>query len=70
MGMSDKAPTPLLMLRPAAAKYLGVSQDVLQRMIERGVLEEVRLYPEAYPRVRRADVEALARGEQPSEATP
>lgn len=41
---------------------------VLERMVEDGTLEEVRLHERAHPRVRRADVEALARGERPAGA--
>lgn len=54
--------------RPAAARLLGISMTVLERMVEDGTLEEVRLHERAHPRVRRADVEALARGERPAGA--
>jgi excisionase family DNA binding protein len=61
---------PLLMGKPAAARLLGVSTGVLERMIERGALREVVLAPGLHPRVRRADIEALARGERPAQARP
>jgi excisionase family DNA binding protein len=44
---------------------LGVSVETIKKMISAGSLEVVRLHPTAHPRVRRADVEALARGERP-----
>lgn len=59
----------LLMSCPAAARRLGVSTWTLRRMIALGSLETVYLHPKAHPRVRRTDVEALARGER-AEARP
>jgi excisionase family DNA binding protein len=55
-----------LLDRPTAARMLGVSLETVKTMIEAGTLEAVQLHPKAWPRVRRADVEALARGEQPA----
>jgi excisionase family DNA binding protein len=61
--------TPLLMGKPSAARLLGVSEGCLERIIQRGSLEVVHLAPGLHPRVRRADVEALARGEGPAAKT-
>jgi len=57
-----------LLDRPAAAALLGVSIETVKRMIAAGSLEAVKLHPTAHPRVRRADIEALVRGEQPPKA--
>lgn len=62
---AKNAPLPLLLGRPTAARLLGVSMTVLERMVEEGTLEEVKLHPQAHPRVRRADVEALVGGVLP-----
>jgi hypothetical protein len=45
---------------------LGISMTVLKRMVAEGTLKEVKLHSRAHPRLRRADVEALARGERPA----
>jgi excisionase family DNA binding protein len=55
-----------LINRPTAAKLLGVSVETIEKIVAAGTLDEVRLHPTAWPRLRRADVEALARGEHPA----
>ena len=54
-----------LISRPEAARLLGCSTETVERIVREGVLAEVRLHPTAWPRLRRADVEALVRGEAP-----
>jgi excisionase family DNA binding protein len=51
---------PLLLNMGHAASYLGVSRTTLWRMIRSGRLEEVEVLPGSH-RLRRADVEGLAR---------
>jgi excisionase family DNA binding protein len=58
---------PLLMSIAAAARLLGVDRGVVRRTIALGVLEEVVLAPGLHPRLRRADIEALVRGEHPAQ---
>ena len=63
--------TPLLLSVPAAARLLGISLWEIRKVVATGSLETVYLHPKAHPRVRRADVEALARGGWPAtEARP
>jgi len=50
----------LLIRQPEAARLLGISMGVLRLIIASGRLKTVVLHPGAHPRVRRADVEALA----------
>jgi hypothetical protein len=57
---------PLLMSIAAAARLLGVDRGVVRRTIALGALKEIVLAPGLSPRVRRDDVEALARGEHPN----
>ena len=52
---------PLLMGIKAGAKFLGVSRATLWRAVCAGRLQKVELFPGSY-RVRREDLEALARG--------
>jgi len=54
---------PILVRFPEAARRLGISRDTVKRLVEQGVLEEVRLTPTSHPRLRLEDVLALA-GEQ------
>jgi excisionase family DNA binding protein len=49
----------MLVSKPAAARILGVSVDTVTRMIEAGTLRPVYLRPNAHPRFRVADLEAL-----------
>jgi excisionase family DNA binding protein len=55
---------PLLMTQGDAARLLGVSRNTVVRLVERGVLPTLRLAPGMAPRVRRADVVALADGQE------
>jgi excisionase family DNA binding protein len=72
--MSEQNPTqeaPLLLRRPEAARLLGIGKTKLLELIEAGKLEQVILHEGGWPRIRRSDVERLARGEQPDrEAAP
>ena len=52
---------PLLLGVGAGAKFLGVSRATLWRAVCAGKLQKVELFPGSY-RVRREDLEALARG--------
>ncbi len=63
----ESSPTkpPLLMGMGEAAKYLGVSRPTLWRIIQAGRLRKVELFPGSY-RVRRDDLEELARHRVPS----
>ncbi len=54
---------PLLLGMGAAAKLLGISRPTLWRMLRAGRLEAVEILPGSR-RVRRADVEAVAAGNQ------
>jgi excisionase family DNA binding protein len=55
----------------AAARLLGVERGTVRRAIASGTLNVVLLHPKASPRVRRDDVEALARGDESAdEAAP
>lgn len=55
---------PLLMTQTEAARLLGVSRNTVVRLVERGVLPTTRLASGMAPRVRRADVIALADGQE------
>jgi hypothetical protein len=57
---------PLLLSCPDAGKRLGVSVETVKKMIALGSIEPVYVHPKAWPRVRRADVEALAWGDPPT----
>ena len=54
------------MTQTEAAELLGVSRNTVVRLVQRGELPRIRLAPGSRPRVRRADVIALAdkRGER------
>lgn len=52
--------TRMLVSRPETARLLGVSVDTVRRMVEAGKLQAVYLRPNAHPRFRVRDVEALA----------
>ena len=49
---------PLLMGMTASAKFLGVSRVTLWRMINKGRLKKIELYPGSF-RLRRCDLEAI-----------
>ena len=55
--------TPVLVTKVEAARLLGCSRYTIIRLVERGVLREVRLADGMTPRLRREDVLALARGD-------
>lgn len=57
---------PLLLGMGAAAKYLGVSRATLWRMIQAGKISKVEVLSGSF-RVRRADIERIARGEAETE---
>ncbi len=54
---------PVLVTKVEAARLLGVSRYTIIRLVERGTLSEVSLGQGMQPRLRRADVLALAEGE-------
>jgi excisionase family DNA binding protein len=56
---------PALVTKKDAARLLGVSRDTIHRLVRDGVLTDVRVHEGMIPRLRRDDVLALARGEQP-----
>jgi hypothetical protein len=51
--------TPLLVSKKEAARLLGIHPMTLMRMVEAGTLRPVYLRPNAYPRSRVRDLEAL-----------
>lgn len=57
---------PLLMGMSEGANFLGVGRATLWRMIKAGRLEKVELLPGSF-RVRRADLEAIAVGQNPQQ---
>jgi len=56
--------SPALVTKVEAARLLGVSRWTISRLVNSGVLQEVRLGEDMYPRLRRRDVLALAEGER------
>jgi excisionase family DNA binding protein len=60
----------LLIRKPEAARLLGISTQQLRKLIAAGQLETVRLTPNGWTRVRRADVEALACGRRRARGEP
>ena len=60
-GQKSEARGPLLLGMSAGAKFLGVSRATLWRAVRAGKLEKVELFPGSM-RVRREDLERLARG--------
>ena len=63
-GQPDVRPTagPLLLSVAEAAELLGLHRCTVWRVIRAGRLKKIELFP-GCTRLRRADVEALARGE-------
>jgi excisionase family DNA binding protein len=51
--------------QPEAARLLGISKTTLLELIAEGRLEQVVLRENSWPLIRRADIEALARGDDP-----
>jgi len=54
---------PLLLGMSASAKFLGVSYTTLWRMVQRGVLEKVEIFPGSF-RLRRTDLVAVSIGKK------
>jgi hypothetical protein len=54
----------LLVNRPRALELLGISRETLNRLIARGVIEEVRFDPKSHPRFRLEDILRLAGAER------
>jgi excisionase family DNA binding protein len=66
MSTAEHKSESLLMTQGEAARLLGVSRNTVVRLVERGVLPTMRLAPGMAPLVRRADVVALADGQEGS----
>jgi len=58
---------PLLLMMGDAAKLLGVSRATVWRLVKAGKLDRVELLPGTF-RVRRADIEGIARGNRKPES--
>lgn len=56
---------PMLVTTDEAAEMLGISKGSMKRAIKAGALKPVRIVGLGWPRYRRADVEAIVRGEEP-----
>jgi excisionase family DNA binding protein len=57
-------PVHALISKAEAGRVLDLSQRTIRRLVQRGVLEEVQLGPGMRPRLRLADVLALAEPEK------
>lgn len=51
-----------MMRRKDVCAFLGVSRETVRRMVDEGVLDEVRLRKHGHPYYRRDDVERLVKG--------
>ena len=60
MNTTQHRAESLLMTQTEAARLLGVSRNTIFRLVQRGEISRVRLAPGSRPRVRRAEVVALA----------
>jgi excisionase family DNA binding protein len=57
-----------LISKAEAGRVLDLSQRTIRRLVQRGVLDEVQLGPGMRPRLRLADVLALAESEKREES--
>jgi excisionase family DNA binding protein len=56
--------TPALLTQRQAADVLGVSKGTMQQLVAAGTIEPVRIAGLKRPKFRRADLEAIVRGER------
>jgi hypothetical protein len=64
----NRQTAPLLVSKAEAGRVSGLSYSTICRLVQRGVLVEVRLDAGMSPRLRLGDIEALAR--QPERGSP
>jgi hypothetical protein len=57
-------PTAALITQRQAVAILGISRDSFTRLVKAGGLEPVWMPGLGFPKYRRADIEALVRGEK------